>query len=252
MTDSKICQKNSREYWQGINADIEGMLGGFAHISDIDLKGSKRFLDSMNVGENHNMLTRAVDCGAGNPQFAFLLNIALNPAHRHFGLLVNSQLTVGICLCSIGRITKGLLLGLAKTVDIVEPIVKFSNVLKGTKGVGEIYSVGLEDWSPTTKYDLVWNQWCLGHLTDTQLLVHLKKCAEILTPGGFIVVKENLSTTQEDVFDDLDSSVTRTEEKFLELFERSGLELRKMQTQKGFPKGLYPVKTFALASNKIC
>ncbi|RKF82484.1 Alpha N-terminal protein methyltransferase 1 [Golovinomyces cichoracearum] len=235
MTDSKICQKNSREYWQGINADIEGMLGGFARISDIDLRGSKRFLDSMNVGENHNMLTRAVDCGAG-----------------HFGLLVNSQLTVGICLCSIGRITKGLLLGLAKTVDIVEPIVKFSNVLKGTKGVGEIYSVGLEDWSPTTKYDLVWNQWCLGHLTDTQLLTHLKKCAEILTPGGFVVVKENLSTSQEDVFDDLDSSVTRTEEKFLELFERSGLELRKMQTQKGFPKGLYPVKTFALASNKIC
>lgn len=217
MTDSKICQKNSREYWQGINADMEGMLGGFAHISDIDLKGSKRFLDSMNVGENHNMLTRAVDCGAG-----------------------------------IGRITKGLLLGLAKTVDIVEPIVKFSNVLKGTKGVGEIYSVGLEDWSPTTKYDLVWNQWCLGHLTDTQLLAHLKKCAEILTPGGFIVVKENLSSSQEDVFDDLDSSVTRTEEKFLELFERSGLELRKMQTQEGFPKGLYPVKTFALASNKIC
>ncbi|TQS39401.1 hypothetical protein Golomagni_00077 [Golovinomyces magnicellulatus] len=238
MTDAKISKKHAREYWQGINADNEGMLGGFAYISEIDLKGSRRFLNSLDVGEDYTKLKRAVDCGAG-----------------YFGLMVNLQLTVGICLCSIGRITKGLLLGLAETVDIVEPIVKFSNVLKGTKGVGEIYSVGLEDWSPTTKYDLVWNQWCLGHLTDAQLLTHLKKCAEILTPGGLIVVKENLSTSQEDVFDDLDSSVTRvsrTEEKFLELFERTGLKLRKMQTQKGFPKGLYPVKTFALASNKIC
>lgn len=59
------------------------------------------------------------------------------------------------------------------------------------------------------KYDLIWNQWCLGHLTDAQLVKFLKKCCSALKPGGWIVVKENLSTSDEDVFDETDSSVTR-------------------------------------------
>jgi hypothetical protein len=113
----------------------------------------------------------------------------------------------------IGRITEGLLLGLAEKVDIVEPIAKFSDNLKGKYGIGEIFNVGLEDWSPQeseeSKYDLIWNQWCLGHLTDAQLTTYLEKCQKVLKTGGLIVVKENMSTSGEDVFDELDSSVTR-------------------------------------------
>lgn len=113
----------------------------------------------------------------------------------------------------IGRITEGLLLDIAETVDIVEPIAKFSDKLKGKEGVGQIFNTGLEDWSPSRsdglKYDLIWIQWCLGHLTDAQLVVFLAKCGEGLKAGGWIVVKENLSTAAEDVFDDVDSSVTR-------------------------------------------
>lgn len=60
-----------------------------------------------------------------------------------------------------------------------------------------------------TKYDLIWNQWCLGHLTDAQLMEYLKKCKGVLKEGGWIVVKENMSTSGEDIFDDVDSSVTR-------------------------------------------
>ena len=113
----------------------------------------------------------------------------------------------------IGRITEGLLLGVAETVDIVEPIAKFSDNLKGKEGVGQIFNVGLEDWSPMQsedpQYDLIWNQWCVGHLTDAQLVVYLEKCGKALKDGGLVVVKENLSTSGEDVFDELDSSVTR-------------------------------------------
>jgi protein N-terminal methyltransferase len=73
--------------------------------------------------------------------------------------------------------------------------------------------VGLEDWTPSSsedpKYDLIWNQWCLGHLTDSQLITYLEKCGKALRQGGLVVVKENLSTSGEDVFDELDSSVTR-------------------------------------------
>jgi hypothetical protein len=113
----------------------------------------------------------------------------------------------------IGRITEGLLLGIAEKVDIVEPIAKFSDNLKGKSGIGEIFNVGLEDWSPKesdeSKYDLIWNQWCLGHLTDAQLKTYLEKCQKVLKTNGLIIVKENMSTNGEDVFDELDSSVTR-------------------------------------------
>jgi protein N-terminal methyltransferase len=113
----------------------------------------------------------------------------------------------------IGRITEGLLLAIARKVDIVEPIAKFSDNLQGKDGIGKIFNVGLEDWSPQesgeSKYDLIWNQWCLGHLTDAQLTAYLEKCQKVLNEDGLIIVKENLSTSGEDVFDELDSSVTR-------------------------------------------
>lgn len=69
--------------------------------------------------------------------------------------------------------------------------------------------MGLESWEPTVEYDLIWNQWCLGHLTDEQLLIYLQKCGRVLKEGGFVVVKENMSSMGEDVFDEVDSSVTR-------------------------------------------
>lgn len=116
----------------------------------------------------------------------------------------------------IGRITTNLLLSLASTVDIVEPIAKFTAPLAAVPGVGAIHNVGLESWEPAagTAYDLVWNQWCLGHLTDAQLVAYLRKCGALLRRGeggrvaGWVVVKENL-TRVEDVYDEVDSSVTR-------------------------------------------
>lgn len=118
---------------------------------------------------------------------------------------------------SIGRITEGILLNIAETVDIVEPIAKFSDRLKGREGIGRIWNVGLEEWDfdgddmqESVKYDLIWNQWCLGHLTDSQLVVYLKKCVRALSPGGWIMIKENIGTADSDVFDEVDNSVTRS------------------------------------------
>ena len=113
------------------------------------------------------------------------------------------------------------MLSIASTVDIVEPIAKFSAALEGKEGIGSIFNVGLEDWNPSEstelKYDLIWNQWCLGHLTDAQLVEYLKKCKRVLKIGGWIVIKENMSTNGEDIFDDVDSSVTRYVQKYFVL-----------------------------------
>jgi len=168
----------------------------------------------------------------------------------------------------IGRITEGLLLNVAETVDIVEPIAKFSEILRGKEGVGQIFTTGLENWTPSQtddlRYDLIWNQWCLGHLTDSQLVVYLKKCGTAVKEGGLVVVKENLSTNEDDVFDEVDSSVTRyacltgeewlwlvliscsTDKKFRDLFQKAGMKIKKTELQKGMPKELYPVRAYAL------
>lgn len=91
----------------------------------------------------------------------------------------------------------------------MEPVVKFTDALKDLDGVGQIFNVGLEKWSPEGQYDIIWNQWCLGHLTDSQLVAYLVRCGATLLTGGWIVVKENLSTGEHDLFDETDSSVTR-------------------------------------------
>jgi protein N-terminal methyltransferase len=94
----------------------------------------------------------------------------------------------------------------------VEPIARFTDAIRQKSGVGTVFNVGLEAWDPPlgTRYDLIWVQWCVGHLTDDQLVGFLKVCQSVLTPGtGVIVVKENQSTSGKDVFDPEDSSVTR-------------------------------------------
>lgn len=125
--------------------------------------------------------------------------------------------------------------------------------------------MGLEEWPPSStstptttdgsttsqKYNLIWLQWCVGHLTDTQLVAFLRRCRDVLaaaTPDSpaAIVVKENNTTTAADLFDDLDSSVTRTDDKFRALFREAGLRLVRTELQNGLPKGLYPVRMYAL------
>ncbi|KAK7918165.1 hypothetical protein PG985_010039 [Apiospora marii] len=232
--DSLIRTENGLQYWSGIDADVNGMLGGFPSISAVDLRGSRAFLVKLGIGKTKGLhqVERALEGGAG-----------------------------------IGRITQGLLLDIAQTVDVVEPIAKFTEALSQTPRVGQIYNMGLEEWPPSTtspstttddsnpstpqKYNLIWLQWCVGHLTDTQLVAFLRRCRDVLvsaTPDSpaAIVVKENNTTTAADLFDDLDSSVTRTDDKFRALFREAGLRLVRTELQNGLPKGLYPVRMYAL------
>lgn len=113
----------------------------------------------------------------------------------------------------IGRVTEGLLLdGITQQVDVIEPIAKFTSKLQGKPGVRTIFNMGLEEWQPAegVLYDLIWVQWCVGHLTDKELVQFLVRCTSALNPdGGVIIVKENNSSSGRDEFDKVDSSVTR-------------------------------------------
>ncbi|KAK2871783.1 hypothetical protein FQN49_002823 [Arthroderma sp. PD_2] len=218
------------EYWNTVRPDINGMLGGYPEISRVDLRSSQSFLAKIrrlfpSVGGTAvaasaqlPLLPLAVDCGAG-----------------------------------IGRVTEGFLSKACEVVDIVEPVEAFAKVLREGKlkaegKIGDIYVTGLESWMPTKRYDLFWIQWCLLYLTDDQVVQFLDRCKDALSGSGMVVVKENLNTKPHDSFDPQDKSVTRTEQKYRDLFQRAGYTILKSEEQLGYPKHLrlFPVKMFAL------
>lgn len=119
-------------------------------------------------------------------------------------------------LLRIGRVTRDFLAKVCDKVDLVEPVPSFVEAahkelasLKDQGKVGEIYPVGMQDFTPEKgKYWLIWCQWCVGHLSDKALIEFFKRCVDGLQPGGTIIVKEN-NAMQGDDFDEVDSSVTR-------------------------------------------
>jgi protein N-terminal methyltransferase len=223
--DSHISTTTALSYWNSCDPSVTGMLGGFPQVSRIDLQQSSTFLAKLRRASKAHPtstpLTRIVDCGAG-----------------------------------IGRITLGLLSTVATTTDIVEPVQKFTHeishgddfkALREQGKIGKIYNVGLESWTPEFEYDVIWIQWCLGQCTDEQVKALFLRIQKHLSPGGWIVLKENLSNHQlgEDVYDETDSSVTRTDDKFRALFADAGLKIVATELQRGFPKDLYPVRIYA-------
>ncbi|PGH16519.1 hypothetical protein AJ79_01624 [Helicocarpus griseus UAMH5409] len=226
--DSQINPTTSLAYWNNCPATASGMLamlGSYPWCTRIDLQGSKTFLAKVRrffpSCPATGKLSRGVDCGAG-----------------------------------VGRVSEGFLSQVCEAVDVVEPVQKFTDVLReavrerGNGWLGSVYNVGLEEWMPQQKYDLIWVQWCVGHLTDGQLVRLFERCRGWLGDGGFVIVKENLSTDPEgrDMFDEVDSSVTRTDGKFRKIFEEAGMKVVLAQGQMGFPKTvrLLPVRMYAL------
>ena len=99
-------------------------------------------------------------------------------------------------------------------MDLVEQnrvfLEKAKDCLKDTEQAGTLYCCGLQNFiAQECHYDVIWCQWVLGHLTDAHLIEFFKRCLNGLKPNGFIVVKENLTSSGETEMDQEDSSVTR-------------------------------------------
>lgn len=149
--DNDISYESAQKYWSDIPATVDGVLGGFGFISDIDIEGSRIFLESLLSCNKAPCTDLALDCGAG-----------------------------------IGRITKNLLLPYFQLVDVVEPDSKFIKTIKNYVGehqskIDTLYEVGLQDFNPVKRYDVIWNQWVLGYLLDQDLIAYLKRCRYILS-----------------------------------------------------------------------
>lgn len=215
--DESSFYSNAEDYWRDVPPTVDGMLGGYGSISSIDINGSKAFLKKfLGEGEGKTNPGCALDCGAG-----------------------------------IGRISKRLLLPLFKTVDLVDVTQEFLDKAKPYLGeeaqrVGNYFCSGLQDFKPEGgRYDVIWIQWVIGHLTDDHLVDFLRRCQKALRPNGLVVIKDNVSY-EGVVPDEVDSSVCRDLDIVRRLVAKAGLRIVHEEQQKDFPKEIYQVHTLAL------
>lgn len=122
--------------------------------------------------------------------------------------------------------------------------------------------------SEPVRYDVVWCQWCLQHLSDKDLVSFLVRAkASLMSPtehiasqikdnavldgSGIIVVKENVLRDEQDGgekvwYDDEDHSITRTSNAYERVFKEAGLIIVRTQLQLGLPEELFPVRIWCL------
>ena len=147
-------------YWSQQEATCAGVLGGHPETSQQDLAASEAFLKALQP----RTFEVALECGAG-----------------------------------IGRITEGLLLTKCKKVDLLEPSTQLLEEargrLKSCRLLGSarhFLERSLQDVGELPdRYDLIWVQWVLLYLTDSDVITALGRLRDALRPDGLIVVKEN-------------------------------------------------------------
>ena len=264
--DAHISATQSLEYWNSVTPTVHGMLGGYPQVSMVDLRGSYAFFRKIQKLHPYTPPYPS-DPGATVPSPSVEVvgfdtkHILDKKSEGNDTVMLGRALDVG---AGIGRVTAGFLSRICETVDIVEPIATFASQvpaqkMTGSGTVGDVSVTGLQDWNPKpgVKYDVIWAQWCLGHLTDTQLVEFLKKGKGCLRRDGWIVVKENMSTdtgqgktATKDVYDKVDSSVTRGDATFRRCFQEAGVRVVRSELQRGLEKGLLPVRFYACRSEE--
>lgn len=218
-----------KSYWAATSASNTGMLGGYQAVHAADVADSVKFIQPHWPLENAPRVTRALDVGAG-----------------------------------IGRVSGGLLLELCDTVDLVEGCAKFVEQAREDLGwaaprMERFIVADMQAFEPEPgRYHLVWIQWCIGQLTDDDLVSFLVRCKAALAPGGLIVIKDNVLDrrsaladgleldSQRFLVDEDDKSVIRTRDHLNAVLGRTGLEVLAARDAELGRTDLHPVVNMAL------
>jgi protein N-terminal methyltransferase len=206
--------------------DNEGVLGGWGQVDAEDVRGSLEFLSRcLDVQPEQLPLAdfNALDCGAG-----------------------------------VGRVAGNVLLNVAATVELLEVSERLLGQAQRKLAAHEarltFTQASLREFKPPPgTYNLVWAQWVLGHLTDTDVVGLLSRCREALRPNGAVGVKDNTAAAADCdqcggkyLLDEENAAVIRSHTHLKSLFQLAGLQLVRTETQTGFPEDLHPVRMYWL------
>lgn len=222
--DAQINYDDAISYWSDVPPTVDGVLGGFGEQTSVpkaDIVGSSTFMRKLKTrwSAEEGKEKYGIELGAG-----------------------------------IGRVTRDFLHKICDKVDLLEPVEPFVERMRVELGplkeqgkIGEIYDIPLQDWKAEKgRYALIWCQWCIGHLPDSAFLQWLDECRNGLQEDGLLVLKENNTNDDDDIFDPEDSSKTRSDKNFRRLFKQGGWKLIATDLQKGVPRELYPIRMYAL------
>ena len=245
-TSTAWYERAASYYDENCPPTIDGVLGGFAAITELDIEGSIKFINDLELIRpeisswtkrttvidstmvSHGHKRRACECGAG-----------------------------------LGRISKGILsnLGGIDQCDLIESSAALLHAAPDYLGHAvaakcRFFCAGLQDWQPAPNtYSIIWIQWVLSYLTDDDIIRFFRRCGESLVDDGLIILKENMCGGDDDDVDEGiidfevdvdDASVTRSLRYWKYLIHQSGLRIIYEKTQDGFPDEIYPVPMLAL------
>ncbi|KAH8833640.1 DUF858-domain-containing protein [Flagelloscypha sp. PMI_526] len=270
------------DYWANIPASYNGVLGGFGEgtLPRIDSLGSRQFLLNLlpelctvpsaiaPLSFVKNRRFRALDVGAGVGRVTsdVLLHlfddvVIVEPVESFLAsfkeAILRAQTGQGQTLDSNARSAwPGLADATKSVLFLLGPLQAFSPLDPLSSGsikkLGHVGYVSPES-DLNSGFDVAWCQWCLGHLSDPDLISFLKKAKNSLRDPvrGLIGVKENLCSDghfgePRTVFDQEDSSLTRSDMAWKSIFSSAGLIIVKEKVQDGLPEGLYVVKMYVL------
>ncbi|KAF9218169.1 hypothetical protein BS17DRAFT_296854 [Gyrodon lividus] len=260
-------------YWETQPASLDGVLGGLGSgsLPRVDALGSRQSLldlipelctvpstlRPLSAGSGPQKRFRALDVGAGIGRVTadvllYLVSdvVLLEP--------VQSFIEEAHRLCQgISNGDNNDIAGWTGIKDKIKSVSFFRGPLQDfdpaqpKQNTEELQRLGYipSEEDSNSGFDVVWCQWCLGHLNDRDLVTFLKRSKVALRgdPKSLIMVKENICSEEQEpriLFDELDSSWMRSDLAFKKIFEDAGLKLVREKIQLGFPHGLYPVKMY--------
>ncbi|TFK42535.1 alpha-N-methyltransferase NTM1 [Crucibulum laeve] len=267
------------DYWNTQPASLDGVLGGFGSgsLPRIDSLGSRLFLlnlypelctvpsaiKPLTPQINHRIRALDVGAGIGRVTADVLLHLVsdvviLEPVESFVQeALARARASVQ----NISTRERPVWTGLAdqtKSVTLLQGTLQVFDPLNPHR-VTFLDRLGYQPTRPQDEigmgFDVIWCQWCLGHLSDPDLVTFLTRSHAALREKekgrSLIVVKENLCSDKDDgtadtIFDVQDSSLTRSDLAWKNIFKEAGLKLVDQKVQEGLPQGLYAVKMYAL------
>lgn len=128
---------------------------------------------------------------------------------------------------------------------------KARETLANNPKMGSFYQQGMQEFSFERKYDTIWIQWVIGHLTDNDLIAFLSKCKKNLNENGVIVIKDNACDKHGFWLDKADYSVARSVKYYVALFDHAGYEVVLAERFSDFPPTMLPIYKLVIRPKQI-